>query len=93
MQAAYTVADDLRSRLDACEKALRRSVTAIDDWLNTFAYDLCDEKRVAEAHERIHREGGTLHYIAVVQQDNRAALGVRQPTWGETVVETGRIKP
>ena len=53
--------------------ALRRSVLLIDDWLNTFAPEYCDELRVHEAFRRIN-EFGTVGYIAEVQQQNRAAL-------------------
>lgn len=53
--------------------ALDRSMIAIDDWLNTYAPDLCDEARLAETETRI-AEMGTLAYIAEVQQQNRAAL-------------------
>ena len=54
--------------------ALDRSRIAIDDWLNTYASEFCDEARVAEAGKRIRDEGGTLAYIADVQQQNREAL-------------------
>lgn len=57
---------DLRS-------ALERSVVAIDDWLNSYAAELCDPKRVEEARRRIG-EYGVLAYIASVQEQNRAAL-------------------
>lgn len=54
--------------------ALVRSMTAIDDWLNLYASDLCDEARVKEAEKRIG-ENGTLWYIATVQEQNLRALG------------------
>jgi hypothetical protein len=54
--------------------ALERSRIAIDDWLNTYAEEHCDAGRVAEAQRRISDEGGTVHYIAVLQQSNRAAI-------------------
>ena len=58
--------------------ALKRSMIAIDDWLNTYASDQCDEQRVAEARARI-REMGTIAYIADVQQQNRNAIAKVQP--------------
>ncbi len=55
-------------------EALDRSRVAIDDWLNTYASEFCDEERVAEAGTRIRESGGTLAYIADVQEQNREAL-------------------
>ena len=60
-------------------KALKRSMTALDDWLNTYADDQCDPQRVAQAHERI-RERGTIGYIADVQKQNREALRSALPS-------------
>lgn len=62
-----------RKTIEALKEALEASVTAIDDWLNIYAEDHCDEARVRSAKERVHRSG-TLAYIAEVQQRNRAAL-------------------
>lgn len=59
----------------ALRAALKRSMTAIDDWLNTYAPEFCDEKRVAEARERLG-EYGTIGYIAYVQEQNRNALAL-----------------
>lgn len=56
-------------------EALERSIVAIDDWLNTYAANLCDEDDVREAQERIGKYG-TLAYIAQIQQQNRAALAL-----------------
>ena len=53
--------------------ALLRSMIALDDWLNTYADDQCDPKRVQEARDRIS-EFGTIGYIADVQEQNRKAL-------------------
>lgn len=58
---------------DALTKALEQSMIALDDWLNTYADDHCDAKRVAEARARI-AEYGTIGYIAHVQEINRRAL-------------------
>lgn len=64
----------LQSAADGLEEALEVSRIAIDDWLNTYAAELCDETRVHEARERIKEASGTLAYIAAVQTANRAAL-------------------
>ena len=61
--------------VDALRGALTRSVTALNDWLATYADDLCDPEHVATARARI-AEFGTLAYIAEVQQQNRAALAL-----------------
>lgn len=54
--------------------ALEGSVLAIDDWLHAYASYMCNETYVDDSRQRILRNGGTLHYIACVQQANRAAL-------------------
>jgi len=58
---------------EALKAALARSMTALDDWLNIFAEDMCEEERVREAKQRVY-EHGSIHYISMVQQQNRAAL-------------------
>lgn len=63
----------LKARIEVLTAALRSSMTAIDDWLQTYAAELCDPARVREAEQRIG-EYGTLSYIAHVQERNRAAL-------------------
>lgn len=57
--------------------ALTLSKLAIDDWLNQYAYDLFDPARVQEAKDRIRKYGGTLAYIATIQDINRTALANR----------------
>jgi hypothetical protein len=54
--------------------ALNASVTAIDDWLNTYAADHCDETHVKEAWQRIGDSGGTIAYIADIQKMNRQTI-------------------
>ncbi len=56
------------------DELLRRCSVALDDWLNTYASEFCDDARVAEAIKRIADNGGTLAYIAELQQDIKAAL-------------------
>jgi hypothetical protein len=55
-------------------KLLERCSAALDDWVNTYAPELCDEQYVKRAHDRIAEGGGTLAYIAQLQQDLRDAL-------------------
>lgn len=65
-------------RLEKENKLLRTALTnstiALDDWLRTFAYDLCRKEHVKESYARISQNGGTLAYIADLQQANRNAL-------------------
>ena len=65
---------DRPTREQRLEAALVRSITAINDWLNIYASDFCHEARVREAQARIMSGGGTLAYIADVQQQNREAI-------------------
>ncbi len=62
-----------RREIEEQEAALETSMVAIDDWLNTYASELCDPGRVQEATTRI-RQYGTIGYIAHVQEINRAAM-------------------
>ncbi len=75
--------DCFETREEELEAALKRSVTALDDWINSYAPELCDDAFVREAMVRIMGEGGTLAYIADVQRQNREALGIKLPTNGE----------
>ena len=72
------------AKLAQAVEALDRSMTAIDDWLNVYASDMCDEGRVSEAHSRISNAGGTLAYIAKVQDENRRARSASAAARGET---------
>lgn len=54
--------------------ALERSSVALEDWVNIYAPEFCNKGRVREADVRIHAHGGTLAYIADVQQQARDAL-------------------
>lgn len=53
--------------------ALERSMVAVDDWLNLYAPECCNQERVDETKARVS-ENGTLAYIADVQQQSRNAL-------------------
>lgn len=80
---------------DPVRDALRECLTALDDWTNTYAAELCDETRVREAFERIHDAGGTLAYIARITQAARRALAAapvavpREPT--PNMIAAGRL--
>ena len=73
-RSAHRTAKTLENYRDMRD-ALRASMIALDDWLNTYASEFCDEERVKEAGERIMSGGGTLAYIADLQERNRRALG------------------
>lgn len=59
--------------INALKHALERSMVALDDWLNLYASEFCNENRVSEARNRVG-QFGTLAYIADTQEENRAAL-------------------
>lgn len=60
------------------ETALQAAITALDDWLNTYASEFCNPERVKEAEERIGRVG-TIAYIADVTALCRSALHRKKP--------------
>lgn len=78
-ERGYLLFDECQELIAAAREAVRLrealvgSMTALDDWLNTYASDQCDATRVKEAEERIY-EYGTIGYIAHIQKANRAAL-------------------
>ena len=62
----------LQEPLHLVTSALDAAILALDDWINTYAPEFCDEVRVAEAKSRLY-ENGTLWYLAnVVQQCSNA---------------------
>lgn len=76
-----------RERATVLEAALERSCLAIEDWINTYASEFCDEDRVAQARSRISGQGGTIAYTASVLEQASAALldsdATEKPTGGE----------
>ena len=74
IQAVESFSREERARVGELEGALQASRIGLDDWLNQYASELCDEERVKEARERIADNGGTLAYIAQLQDQNRRAL-------------------
>ena len=48
------------------DEEIARLRLAVNDWLNTYASDMCAEECVSESRERIFEAGGTLAYIASV---------------------------
>jgi hypothetical protein len=71
----------LLDALDQRDAALRASIVALADWTRTYASELCHDADVQESLARISDSGGTLAYIACLQQANRAALA--DPPAGE----------
>ena len=47
---------------------LRDCSTALDHWLYQYAPEMCDEQKVAESWGATAEAGGTLAYIADLQQ-------------------------
>ena len=61
-------------RVQELERALGDSIAALDDWRNTYAFDLVSADDCVESFRRIDEKGGTLAYIARLQESARAAL-------------------
>lgn len=74
------------------DQLLRDLGTALEDWLHTFAPELCGEPYVSESHQRIYDGGGTLAYIADLRQRVDDALGIKRKTWGEIQEELSAAK-
>jgi hypothetical protein len=53
-------------------KAIDAAILALDDWINIYAEDFCDEARVAESKARLS-ENGTIAYLAYTVQQCREA--------------------
>lgn len=85
---AQDVSDVTRPYIEALETAeresaakdarLRECIVALDDWLHTYAEEMCKEEYVKESYRRIADNGGTLAYIARLQAANRATLAAAQ---------------
>lgn len=73
INAAAAELATLRAENERLRAALIQSVTAIDDWLNIYASDLCEDARVKEAKCRVFKYG-TLAYISRVQEVNKDAM-------------------
>ena len=58
-------------------KLLADLSVALDAWLHQYASEMCDIKRVRELAAMVYEHGGTLAYIAKLQQRIRAARGVK----------------
>lgn len=67
---AFKMIDEDRN---STQTALQSAITALDDWLNTYASEFCDPQRVEEAQTRL-QEHGTIAYITDVTTQCRAAL-------------------
>lgn len=54
--------------------ALAFAELALNDWVTTYASDLCDPDDLVRALSRISNRGGTLAYIGEVLEEVRAAM-------------------
>jgi hypothetical protein len=68
----------LKDREAGLEGALQASIVAIDDWLHQYAGELCNAAFVTATARRISEAGGTLAYIAQVQEKNREYLTTQE---------------
>lgn len=68
----------IQAKLAKAIEALEDSQQALNDWVVTYASDMCGEKTVQEAKERINGAGGTLAYIAGISERNRIVLQQRE---------------
>lgn len=64
------------SRPESAKKVLAAASIALDDWLHTYADDMCDQKYVKESFQHIGEHGGTIAYIADLQSRIRKVLGI-----------------
>ena len=65
----YHLDEEQRGRL---VETLERAETALNDWIHTYAPEMCDQEHVDATMKRI-AQCGTLAYIAKVLMDVRAA--------------------
>jgi hypothetical protein len=61
--SSYHENESVINQLDEANKVIDNLFVGINDWMNDYAAEFCDEKEVKEARERIN-EFGTLAYIA-----------------------------
>lgn len=66
---------DLKTENEILRAALERSTQALDDWVVTYASELCLEASVSASRARILEGGGTLAYVAQITDANRKLLG------------------
>jgi hypothetical protein len=67
----------LQNRVKELEGMLRINMTALDDWLHVLAPYECDEKHVNGTRKRLNK-GGTIYYLANIQQQNRQVLAGKE---------------
>lgn len=72
------IADAVQQAMEAMvtlpASAVRRASQALDDWIATWASDMCREVDVQAARNRIRQSGGTLGYVCDVRMPLDAAL-------------------
>jgi hypothetical protein len=61
-------------------EAQRWALDGIAQGRGDYAADMCEPSRVSEARNRVKNGGGTLAYIASVQEVNRQALKQMEST-------------
>lgn len=64
----YLFQETVRYNTKTARDDIRAAAQAIDDWVATYASDMCSEEQVALAQQRIMQGGGTLAYTADVTQ-------------------------
>ncbi len=74
----YERTAEMAAKIARLREALETSRIALNDWVVTYASDMCAEKDVKESWVRIGKHGGTLAYIAGVQEANTAALNTQR---------------
>ena len=67
LREQHKVIEDQQAIIEEMRDALKASHVALNDWLNVYASDECDPRRVIEAKERI-MGCGTIGYIAEVTE-------------------------
>ena len=58
----------------SAKEALERSLLALNDWIHTYAPEMCDADDVARSRSRIRNQGGTLAYLADITLEVRQAI-------------------
>jgi hypothetical protein len=64
----------LKRDIAELKQALMDSTTALDDWISTYAPELCRKDAVESAEQRIFSGGGTLSYIGRQIRTNNKLL-------------------
>lgn len=71
------VINELEAENTHCREALEMARTGFNDWIVSYAPDMCDEQSRQETGQRIGRIG-TLGYIANIQREIMEALNPKE---------------